>query len=270
MRKILLSTILSLGLVSGGALANSGGEAHQLMSTGGSYNGIFGKFDRAQLQRGFQIYKEVCASCHSMNQLAYRHLGQEHGPYYDPKFKNPADNPVVKAIAKGYTFKDVDASGNDIERPGLPSDYFAKPFETDAQAKAANGGALPPDLSVMAKARHGGANYIYSLMMGYNKPVPHGVNVPEGKVYNPYMAGGIIGMPQQLTDDRVTYADTPENKGIKATADQESKDIAAFLAWASDPYQTNRKSAGIGVMIFLFILSIFTFLSYQAIWKDKH
>jgi ubiquinol-cytochrome c reductase cytochrome c1 subunit len=269
MRKILLTTVLTLGLATS-AFA-SGGEAHKLMSAGGSYNGIFGKFDRAQVQRGFQVYKEVCSSCHSMNQMHYRNLGEVGGPYYDAKFKNANDNPVVKAIAKGYTVKDFDASGNEIERAGLPSDKFAAPFESEAAAKSANGGALPPDLSVITKARHGGADYVYSLMMGYNKHVPHGVVVPEGKVYNPYMAGGIIGMPEQLTDGRVTYADTPENKLVRPTAEQHAKDIAAFLQWASDPHQTARKSAGIATLLFMFIFAIFTWFSYQSVWRNvKH
>lgn len=266
MRKFLIATAsIATALSFAPAMAAEGG--HQLLNAGGSYNGVFGRFDRAQLQRGFQVYKEVCSSCHSMNQLHYRNLGDKFGPFYDAEFPNPNDNPVVKAIAKGYTVKDVDAAGADIERPGLPSDKFAAPFESDYQAKQANGGSLPPDLSVITKARHGGANYIYSLMMGYGHEVPHDLKVPEGKSYNPYMAGGIIGMPLQLTDDRVTYADTPDNKGVKATADQEAKDIAAFLQWASDPHQTERKAAGLGVLLFLFIFAIFTWFSYQAIWR---
>lgn len=270
MRKILLTTILTLGLASSSAaLANEGG--HKLLDAQGSYNGIFGRFDRAQVQRGFQIYKEVCSSCHSMKELHYRNLGEKNGPYYDPKFPNANDNPVVKAIAKGYKVKDVDANGAEIEREGTPADAFVSPFASDYDAKAANGGALPPDLSVITKARHGGANYVYSLMQGYNKPVPHDVKVPEGKVYNPYIAGGIIGMPEQLTDGRVTYADTPENKGIKATSEQQSADIAAFLQWASDPHQTERKSAGLATMLFLFIFAIFTWFSYQSVWRNvKH
>jgi len=266
MRKIIFTTIAIASLFSfAPAMANTG--TAKLMSAEGSYNGVFGRFDRAQLQRGFQIYKEVCASCHSMNQLHYRNLGEKHGPFYDPEFPNPNENPTVKAIAKGYTVADVDASGAEIERPGLPSDRFPSPFASDAQAKAANGGVAPPDLSVITKARMGGADYIYSLMMGYGQAVPHGVVVGAGKSYNPYFPGGVIGMPQQLTDDRVTYADTEANKGIKATIDQESRDISAFLEWASDPHQTERKTAGLGVMIFLFIFAIFTWFSYQSIWR---
>lgn len=266
MRKIIAATLAIASIVSfTPALANTG--TAKLMSAEGSYNGVFGRFDRAQLQRGFQIYKEVCASCHSMNELHFRNLGEKYGPFYSPEHANPNENPVVKAIAKGYTVADLDASGNEVERPGLPSDRFPAPFASDAQAKAANGGVAPPDLSVITKARMGGADYVYSLMMGYGHAVPHGVVVGAGKSYNPYFAGGVIGMAQQLTDDRVTYADTEANKGIKPTAAQESRDIAAFLQWASDPHQTERKAAGLGVMLFLFVFALFTWFSYQSIWR---
>ena len=266
MRKLLTLSLISAAIFGAmPALANTG--TAKLMSAEGSYEGMFGRFDRAQLQRGFQIYKEVCASCHSMNELHFRNLGEKYGPFYSPEHANPNENPVVKAIAKGYVIADVDASGNDVERPGLPSDRFPAPFASDAQAKAANGGVAPPDLSVITKARMGGADYIYSLMMGYGHAVPHGVTVGAGKSYNPYFAGGVIGMAQQLTDDRVTYADTEANKGIKPTAAQESRDIAAFLQWASDPHQTERKAAGLGVMLFLFVFALFTWFSYQSIWR---
>lgn len=270
MRKIITSVVIAFAALSAGtAFANTG--AVKLMDAGGSYNGPFGRFDRAQLQRGFQIYKEVCSSCHSMNQLHYRNLGDKYGPYYDPKYPNPNDNPVIKAIAKGYTIKDVDANGAPVDRPGIPADKFVAPFASDYDAKQANGGALPPDLSVITKARHGGANYVYSLMLGYDHTPPHDLVIPEGKSYNPYIAGGIIGMPKQIVDDLVTYADTPENKGVKATADQEAKDVAAFLTWAGDPHQTERKSAGIATLLFLFIMTIFTWMSYQAVWRNvKH
>lgn len=266
MRKIITATIASIALIASSSAMASGGATHKLMSAEGSYNGPFGKFDKAQLQRGYQIYKEVCSSCHSMKQLSFRNLGEKHGPYYDEKNPNPNENPYVKTIAKGYKIKDFDAAGNEIERDGLPKDRFPSPFASDAEAKSANGGALPPDLSLITKARHGGADYIYSLMMGYSA-APHGVTVPEGKHYNKYMAGNIIGMPNQLTEDRVSYAETEANKGIKATSQQQSKDIAAFLQWASDPHQTTRKSTGVGVLIFLFILSIFTWFSYQSVWR---
>ena len=274
MRKLFIAGGIALGATFGAliaypALANTG--SHPLKSAGGSYNGVFGKFDRAQVQRGFQIYKEVCASCHSMNQLHYRNLGEKHGPFYDPHHPNANENPVVKAIAAGYTIKDLDASGNEVERPGVPADKFLAPFETEKQAADANGGKAPPDLSVITKARMGGADYVYSLMLGYDMAAPHDLKIPDGKVYNAYFAGGIFGMPKQLTPDRVTYADTPENKGITASVDQQAKDISAFLEWAADPHATTRKSAGIGTLLFLFIFSILTWFSYKSVWRNvKH
>lgn len=271
MRKLITICAIALSSIAAApAFANTAG-APKILSAEGSYNGPFGKFDRAQLQRGFQIYKEVCSSCHSMNQLHYRNLGEKYGPFYDPHHPNANDNPVVKAIAKGYNIKDVDATGADVERPGVPADVFLAPFASDKMAKDANGGVAPPDLSVITKARAGGADYIYSLMVGYDRAVPHGVVIAPGKSYNPYFAGGVIGMPKQLTDDRVTYADTPENKGVKATIDQEARDIAAFLEWAADPHATARKAAGIGTLMFLFIFALLTWFSYQSVWRNvKH
>lgn len=270
LHKVLTAVAVTIAAVSSApAMASEAKE--KLMDPQGSYVGPFGKFDRAQLQRGFQIYKEVCSSCHSMKHLHYRNLGEKGGPFYDPQYKNANDNPIVKAIARGYQVKDVDASGEDIERPGIPADQFPSPFASEAEAKTANGGANPPDLSEIVKARHGGYKYVYSLLLGYNQAAPKDLKIPEGRVYNPYMAGGIIGMPQQLTDDRVTYSDTPDNKGIRATKEQEAADVVAFLQWASDPHQTERKSAGIGTLLFLFIFSIFTWFSYQSIWRNvKH
>lgn len=275
MRKLFIAGSIALGTALGAisiapALA-AGGASHPLKSAEGSYNGVFGKFDRAQVQRGFQIYKEVCSSCHSMSQLHYRNLGEKNGPFYDPHYPNANENPVVKAIAAKYTIKDVDASGNDIERPGIPADKFLAPFESAKQAADANGGVVPPDLSVITKARMGGADYIYSLMLGYDMPVPHGVTVPAGKHYNAYFPGGIFGMAKQLTPDRVTYADTPENKGVKASVEQQAKDISAFLEWAADPHATTRKAAGIGTLMFLFVFAILTWFTYKSVWRNvKH
>jgi cytochrome c1 len=255
----------SLGIGMAGAAAAGAKEARPV---DGSWEGPFGRFDQAQVQRGFQVYKQVCSACHSMNLLHYRNLGDEHAPFYDAKFPNPNENPVIKAIAASYTIKAVDPDGNVEERPGLPSDSFVSPWENRAQGLAANGGAYPPDLSVIIKARHNGASYVYSLLTGYDQPVPEGVNVAEGKYYNPYMPGGVIAMGPQLVDDLVEYADTPANKGIKPTADQMAKDVVAFLSWASDPHQTERKSTGLGVMIFLLILGTFLWFSYKSVWRN--
>jgi ubiquinol-cytochrome c reductase cytochrome c1 subunit len=268
MRRFILGGTALMAAVTGVSMAQAAGETKHPRPVEGSWEGPMGRFDRAQLQRGFQVYKEVCSSCHSMNLLHYRNLGDEHAPFADPKYPNPNDNPVIKAIAAQYTINAVDPDGNVEERKGLPSDKFVSPWENKAQGQAANGGSYPPDLSVMVKARHDGASYVYSLLTGYNQPVPKGTVVPDGKHYNPYMPGGVIAMGEQLTDGRVEYADTEANKGVKNTEDQMAKDVAAFLSWASEPHQTARKSAGLGVMAFLLILSTLLWFSYKSVWRN--
>ena len=268
MRRVILGGAALIAATAGASFAYAAGETKHPREVEGSWEGPLGRFDQAQLQRGFQIYKEVCSSCHSMNLLHYRNLGDEHGPFADPKYPNPNDNPIIKAIAAEYTINAADPDGNVEERPGLPSDKFVSPWENRAQGQAANGGAYPPDLSVMVKARHNGASYVYSLLTGYNQPLPKGKVVPEGKYYNPYMPGGVIAMGEQLSDGRIDYAETEANKGVKNTADQMSKDVSAFLSWASDPHQTERKSSGLAVMAFLLILATFLWFSYKSVWRN--
>lgn len=242
-----------------------------------SFEGPFGMYDQAQLQRGYKVYKEVCSSCHSMNLVAYRNLADKGGPFYDPKYPVPTDNPVVKALAKDAQIDDIDSdSGDAIKRPGTPADYFKAPFANDAAARAANGGAVPPDMSLLAAAREGGPRYIYSVVTGDTADAPSGLTVPPGKYYDPWMPGdvsafwhgkgkapegGFIAMPPPLTADRVTYDD-----GTKATVQQEAADVSAFLQWASDPKMEERKSLGVQVLIFLFLLSGVLYASYRKIW----
>jgi ubiquinol-cytochrome c reductase cytochrome c1 subunit len=268
MRRFILASAALVAATTGVGFASAAGETKHPREVAGSWEGPFGRFDQAQLQRGFQVYKEVCSSCHGMNLLHYRNLGDQHAPFYDPKYPNPSDNPVIKAIAADYTITAVDPDGNKEDRPGLASDKFLAPFENKAQAQAANGGSYPPDLSVIIKARPNGASYVYSLLTGYNQPVPAGKTVPEGKYYNPYMPGGVIAMSEQLADGRIDYAETEANKGIKNTEEQMSKDVVAFLSWASDPHQTERKSTGLGVMAFLVILATFLWFSYKSVWRN--
>jgi ubiquinol-cytochrome c reductase cytochrome c1 subunit len=268
MRRFILGCAALIGAVTGASFANAAGETKHPRPVEGSWEGPLGRFDQAQLQRGFQVYKEVCSSCHAMNLLHYRNLGDKNAPFADPKYPNPNDNPVIKAIAAQYTVNAVDADGNTEERPGIPADKFIAPFESKAQAQAANGGSYPPDLSVMVKARHDGASYVYSLLTGYNQPVPKGKIVAEGKYYNPYMPGGVIAMGEQLADGRIDYAETEANKGIKNTEEQMSKDVVAFLSWASDPHQTERKSSGLAVMAFLLIMATFLWFSYKSVWRN--
>lgn len=242
-----------------------------------SFEGPFGRFDTEQLQRGYKVYHDVCSSCHSMNLMHYYDLGRPGGPFYDPKYAKPTDNPRVKAVAADFKVPDVDTdTGDKIQRPATAADTFRAPFANEYAARASNGGALPPDLSVITKARDGGPQYIYSLLTGY-MPAPAGLTVPAGKAYNPYMPGdltsywhgrgpvpkgGFIAMPFQLTPDRVTFDD-----GTKATTEQQAADVVAFLAWASDPHQTERKEMGMSVLIYLLILAGVVYASYRRIWR---
>lgn len=243
-----------------------------------SFDGPFGKFDQAQLQRGFKVYAEVCSSCHSMSLMSYRNLAQPGGPFYDKKYPVAIQSPFAKAIAAGVQVPDIDSdTGDAIKRPATPADHFAAPFANEAAARAANGGAYPPDLSVMARAREGGPDYIYSILSGY-KDAPAGLEVPDGKYYNPYMAGdlgsywkgpkdkvppgGFIAMPFQLVDGRVTFDD-----GSPSTTEAQARDVAAFLAWTAEPHQTERKQAGMAVLLYLFAFAGILYLSYRRIWR---
>ncbi len=229
-----------------------------------SFEGPFGVFDRASLQRGYQVYREVCAACHSMDYMYFRMLGQEGGPFHDEDYPNPNDNPVIKALSAEFQIEDgPDDLGDMFMRPGQTSDRFPAPYPNDNAARAANGGAHPPDLSVIVKARGGGADYLDALLTGY-KDAPEGEEPPRaGLYYNEYFAGHWIAMPPQLTEGRVTYED-----GTEATPEQMAEDVTTFLAWASEPHMETRKRMGFGVIIFLIILSGLTFLAYKEVWRD--
>jgi ubiquinol-cytochrome c reductase cytochrome c1 subunit len=243
-----------------------------------SFEGPFGRFDQEQLQRGYKVYHDVCSSCHAMHLMSYRNLGQPGGPFYDPKYPNPNDNPYVKSIVADYKVPDIDSdTGDVIKRPATPADAFVSPFPNEDAARASNGGALPPDLSLIVKARDGGARYVYSILTGYKTP-PKGLNVPANRYFNPYMpgdltsfwtgsgpapTGGFIAMPFQLTPNRVTFDD-----GTKATTDQEAKDVVAFLAWAAEPHQTERKQLGFAVLIYLVVFTGLLYVSYRRIWRN--
>ena len=244
-----------------------------------SFEGPFGKFDKAQVQRGYKVYREVCSACHSMNLLYFRNLGQKGGPFYDEKYANPNNNPFVKSLAHDIQVKDVDPdTGDVISRPAMPADKFPAPFPNEPAARASNGGALPPDLSVITKAREGGPAYIYSILTGF-EAAPHGMTVPAGKYYDPYMPGdmaafwtgpkdkipegGFIAMPPPLAPGKVTFDD-----GTPSTVQNEAKDVAAFLAWAAEPKAEERKAFGLGAMIYLLIFSGLLFASYKKIWRN--
>ena len=243
-------------------------------------NLVFGKFDQEQLQRGYKVYHDVCANCHSMNLMTFGDMAGKGGPFYEEKYPNPNNNPKVKALAAEYKVNDIDGdTGDVIQRPATTADHFKAPFANEPAARAANGGALPPDMSLLAKAREGGPAYIYSLVTSYVANPPAGLTVAPGKYYNPIFPGdlgsswtgdpnhvpkgGLIGMPPPLRDDAVTYDD-----GVKATTDQEAKDVSAFLAWAAEPHQDERKQAGFAVVIYLLIFAGLLYASYKRIWRN--
>jgi len=221
-----------------------------------SWSGPFGHFDRQQLQRGYQVYKEVCAACHGLRLVAFRNLGEPGGPEFSAA--------QVKALAAAVQVNALDDKGETIQRPATPADRFPSPYPNELAARAANNGALPPDLSVIAKARHGGADYIHALLVGYSDP-PAGFQLLPGLSYNPYFETHQIAMPPPLASDgQVTWPDG----NPAATKDQMAKDVAAFLTWAAEPKMEERKVLGVQVMIFLAALSGLLFFAYKRVWRD--
>ena len=219
-----------------------------------SFKELTGKFDRASLQRGFQVYKEVCASCHSMQYLSYRNLGEPGGPEFTQE--------EVKAIAASVEIEDgPDSQGEMFTRPGKPSDKFKSPYPNVEASTVANGGAYPPDMSVLVKARPGGADYMYSVLMGYEEP-PAGMKLDDGVYYNKYMIGQKIKMASPLSDGIVEYSD-----GTDATMDQMARDVTTFLAWAAEPELEVRHKLGIKVIIYLILLTVLVYLSMKKIWS---
>ena len=219
-----------------------------------SFKGLTGKFDRASLQRGFQVYKEVCSSCHSMQYLSYRNLGEPGGPEFSLE--------EVKAIAASIEIDDgPDSQGEMFTRPGRPSDQFKSPYPNVNASTAANGGAYPPDMSVLVKARPGGADYIYSVLVGYEDP-PVGMILDEGVYYNKYMIGNKIKMSAPLSEGIVDYTD-----GNEATVDQMAKDVTTFLSWAAEPELETRHKTGIKVIIYLILLTALVYFSMKRIWS---
>ena len=219
-----------------------------------TFKGITGKFDRASLQRGYQVYTEVCSSCHSMNLLSYRNLGEQGGPEFSVE--------QVKAIAANFEVTDgPNDDGDMFTRPGRPSDKFVSPYPNVKAAMAANGGAYPPDMSVLVKARKGGADYIYAVLTGYDEP-PANFQLEEGVYYNKYMDGNKIKMSNPLSDDLVSYSD-----GTKASEAQMAKDVTTFLTWAAEPTLESRHKLGFKVIIFLIILTTLVYFSMRRLWS---
>ena len=233
-------------------LGNEGGE--ELPAQKWSFNGPFGTIDKVSAQRGFQVYKEVCSACHSMNLLSYRDLG---GIGFKPD--------EVKAIAASVTVPDIGDDGQPIERPALPSDHFRAPYANVKAAQAANNGAVPPDQSVIEKAREGHADYIKSLVStGYSEP-PAGLKVGDGLYYNKWFPGGQIAMPPPLHEGQVAYAD-----GTPASIDQMSTDVTTFLTYAANPEMEQRKRLGVKAVVFLTLLTGVTYAVKRRVWADVH
>lgn len=233
------------------AFALAGGDVKYPRQENWAFDGVLGKFDRPSIQRGLQVYREVCAACHGVKRVAFRSLT-------DVGFSEAE----VKSLAAEYTVLDgPDDSGEMFDRPGRPSDRFPAPYPNEQAARAAQGGAYPLDLSLIVKARADGANYVYSLLTGYHD-APEGITVPQGMYYNPYFVGGLIAMASPLKDGSVEYQD-----GTASTADQMARDVVNFLQWAAEPEMETRKRMGVRVMIFLLIMTGFFYVAKKRIWS---
>ncbi len=240
-----------------------------------SFAGAFGRYDKAQLQRGFKIYREVCSSCHSIRLLSFRNLAEPGGP--------ELPQAEVEKIAASYKIKDgPNSAGEYFERPGRLSDAFPAPFANEQAARAALGGAYPPDMSVLAKARghsrgfptflldalpgftyqEGGVDYIASLLQGYHD-APAGFTLSDGQYYNVYMPGRRIGMIPPLSDGAVTYGD-----GAPEKVEQYAKDISAFLMWSAEPHLNDRKKVGLGVVTFLIVFATLLYFVKRRVWAS--
>ena len=229
-------------------------EKVDLLKTDWSFKSLFGKFDRGSLQRGYQVYTEVCAGCHSMKYLSYRNLSEKGGPEFSVE--------QAKAIAASFEVSDgPNEDGEMFTRPAKLSDKFVSPYPNVKASQAANGGAYPPDMSVLVKARSGGADYIYSVLLGYEDP-PSGVILDDGVYYNKYMYGNNIKMAKPLSDNLVEYSD-----GTKATEAQMAKDVTTFLMWAAEPHLEARHKMGFKAIIYLIILTILVYFSMKRVWS---
>ena len=261
MRELILAGAVALGLAAPAMAA----ETLKPPAQSWSFQGLFGTYHRGALQRGYQVYKEVCAACHAMNQIRFRDLGGGSGAAHSPLVGLGYTDDEVKAIAAEYKVMDgPNDDGEMFERTARPADRFKAPFANEKAARAANNGAYPADLSLIVEARKYGADYIYALLTGYKDP-PAGVKLGEGMHYNAWFPGFQIAMGAPLSDDRVTYGD-----GTKATVSQMAKDVTTFLAWASEPNLEQRKALGIKVILFLVILSGLLYAAKRKVWSDIH
>ncbi|OEO28339.1 cytochrome C [Devosia insulae DS-56] len=273
-KSIIGALLVSILFAAAPAAAQEGHATPEIHKEAWSFAGPFGTYDRNQLQRGFQVFKEVCSSCHSARLMAFRNLGEKGGPEFTEG--------QVKALAAEYEINDPDAEGG--KRPGIAADRWPSPFANDQEARDANGGALPPDFSVLAKARgttqpfpwwilnyftaysEGGPDYIHALLNGYVDPPPHGAEVPEGKHYNTYFPGHALGMAPPLSDGAVTYEEG-ETGSVPLTVDQYSRDVASFMMWMAEPHLVARKEAGFQVIAFLLVFAGLMYLVKRKLWS---
>ena len=280
-KKILFSAAASVLAIGAGTSAVEAASSYdfdyKMKHPSWSFLGLSGTYEPAAMRRGYQVYREVCSSCHQLEQLAFRHLGDPGAPFHYEAYPNPNDNPYVKAIAADWTIEDIDGeTGDVIERKGIPADEFPDIYPNQAAARAANGGALPPDLSVITKARGGGADYVYNLLIAYDAPKPDSIEIAPGQYWNPVMDGGKIAMAAPLVDGIIEYPAVEiegkdgnvETVQVEATVDQMAKDVTHFLAWSADPKLEERKRAGFAVMVYLFLLTTLFYLSYKRVWRD--
>ncbi len=259
MRARLFAIAAAFGLMFAGVglshVAHASGDAAELPDHEWKHTGVFGTFDRDELQRGFQVFQEVCSSCHSLEFIAFRNLA-EIGFSEDQ----------IKAIAAEYEVEDgPDAEGEMFMRPARASDYFPAPFDNPQAARASNGGALPPDLSLIVKARDGGIDYLYALLTGYEEEAPEGFELVEGMSYNHYFRGNQIAMPEPLYEEAVEYAD-----GTEPSLEQLAHDLSVFLAWTAEPELEIRKKTGLKVLIFIAIFTALVYIIKRRIWAKLH
>ncbi len=253
MRKKILAAALLFSMI-GFSSAHAAGESIEYPDVKWSFEGPFGTFDRAALQRGFQVYKQVCSACHGMKKLHYRNLSAL--GYNEDE---------IKTIAAEYQITDgPNDEGDMFDRPGRPSDRFKSPYPNDNAGKFANNGALPPDLSLMIKARKDGADYVHALLTGYETP-PEGEELLNGQHWNKYFAGHKIAMAAPLADGAVSYED-----GTEGTVEQYSLDVTHFLAWAAEPEMEKRKQTGIKVILFLLAFAGIMYAVKRKIWSKVH
>lgn len=274
-------TISAVAAAAAIGVAFAAGEGGHVEDYPFSFDSPVGGYDMGAVQRGYQVYAEVCASCHAVEHLAYRHLGEEGGPFaayivrnhetgeeemvvhkpeHGGRFVDVTDNPYVRAIAQAAIIGDIDPNtGQPVDRPGRISDKFRRPFPNEIAARASNAGAYPPDLSVIVPARHGGADYVRAFLLGFT-------GEEDGTLFvNTAFPGGRTAMAPQLMEGRVAYADadTPQ------TAEQYATDVATFLQWAADPHMEQRKKTGIVVLAFLAVLAGLLYLAYKQVWRGE-